>query len=164
MQDFNNHQEDQNNPKNNLDDLYQEVILEHGRKPRNFYPMPDYTRARIGHNPLCGDELTLFLDIQENRIKRISFQGQGCAIFTASASLMTEALMGKTLEEAEILFSEVHELLMGKLNPENFESLGKLQVLKGVNEFPVRVKCAALAWRTLEAVIKNQAQDEISTE
>jgi nitrogen fixation NifU-like protein len=162
MQEFNAHEE--HNHQNNLHDLYQEVILEHGRKPRNFYVMPDYTHARIGHNPLCGDELTLFLDIQENKIKRISFQGQGCAIFTASASLMTEALLGKTPEEAEKLFSEVHELLRGNLHPEKSENLGKLEVLKGVHEFPVRVKCAALAWRTLEAIIKNQQHDEVSTE
>jgi nitrogen fixation NifU-like protein len=147
-----------------LSDLYQEVILDHGRRPRNFQALPGYSHLRMGHNPLCGDELTLFLDIQEGRIKRVSFQGQGCAIFMASASLMTEALIGKTLEEAETLFTGVHELLIGKLKPEEFERLGKLQVLKGVNEFPVRVKCAALAWRTLEAVLKNQSEDEITTE
>ena len=147
-----------------LSDLYQQVILDHGRKPRNFRVLEDYTHIKMGHNPLCGDELTLFLEIQQDRIQKISFQGQGCAIFTASASLMTESLIGKTLAEAEQLFSKVHNLLKGSLDPELLESLGKLQVLKGVNEFPVRVKCAALAWRTLEAVLKNEAEEDISTE
>jgi nitrogen fixation protein NifU and related proteins len=150
-----------------LNDLYQEMILDHGRRPRNFHALQSYSHLRVGHNPLCGDELTLFLEIDPDQklIKKVSFQGQGCAIFMASSSLMTEVLREKTLEEAEKLFEKVHELLMGKLSPEDLENLGKLQVLKGVNEFPVRVKCAALAWRTLEAVLKNQAtEEEITTE
>ncbi len=147
-----------------LSDLYQQVILDHGRKPRNFYPLAGSTHIKLGHNPLCGDELTLFLKIENDRIAEVSFTGQGCAIFTASASLMTESLKGKTRQEAEALFSDVHALLVGKLSAEEMEELGKLQVLKGVSEFPVRVKCAALAWRTLEAILNNQSDDEITTE
>ncbi len=147
-----------------LSDLYQQVILDHGRKPRNHHRMEHYSHFKVGHNPLCGDELTLFLDIQNDRIQRISFEGQGCAISTASTSLMTESLRGRTRQEAKALFAKVYTLLTGKLDADELESLGKLQVLKGVNEFPVRVKCAALAWRTLEAILNNDTETEISTE
>jgi nitrogen fixation protein NifU and related proteins len=120
--------------------------------------------VRVGHNPLCGDELVLYLDIQNDRIVDVRFQGQGCAIFTASASLMTEALKGKTLDEVGHLLGSMHLLLTGNLSESDQESLGKLQVLKGVKEFPVRVKCAALPWRTLEAAIHPSTDESITTE
>jgi len=143
-----------------IQSLYQELILDHGRRPRNFKALPDATRRTLGHNPLCGDELMLHLKLKNNRIAGLSFEGHGCAISMASASLMTEALIGKTSEEAMEFFRAVHAMLMGKKTE---FPLGKLEALAGVGEFPARVKCAALAWRTLEAALNND-QEEVSTE
>jgi nitrogen fixation NifU-like protein len=146
-----------------LRDLYQEVIFDHNRNPRNFRVMDDANRQVEGFNPLCGDRLTLFLKIEDGVINDASFQGQGCAISTASVSLMTEIIKGKTEAEAEILFTQFHDMTTGKSEDIQLEAIGKLAVLAGVREYPARVKCATLAWHTLDAALKNQAQS-ISTE
>ena len=138
-----------------LRELYQEVIFDHNRNPRNFYVMEDANRKVEGFNPLCGDRITLFLNIQDGVIKKASFQGSGCAISTASVSLMTEIIVGKTEEQTQQLFETFHNLTTGKDDKVKLEELGKLQVLAGVKDYPARVKCATLAWHTLEAAIKN---------
>lgn len=145
-----------------LRDLYQEVILDHNRRPRNFGTLPSANHQAEGYNPLCGDKVTVFLDLQDGRIQNVAFQGAGCAISTASASLMTEALKGKTAEEARELFHGFQELVT-KGTGEDSEELGKLTVLAGVREFPMRVKCATLAWHTLLAALDEQSQP-VSTE
>ncbi|QSB02788.1 SUF system NifU family Fe-S cluster assembly protein [Methylomonas sp. EFPC1] len=146
-----------------LRDLYQEVIFDHNRNPRNFRVMADANRQVEGFNPLCGDRLTLFLKIDDHVISDASFQGSGCAISTASVSLMTEIVKGKTEAEADALFKQFHEMTTGKTEDINLEAIGKLAVLAGVREYPARVKCATLAWHTLDAALKNEAQS-ISTE
>lgn len=138
-----------------LRELYQEVIIDHNRNPRNFHKLPDANKYAEGYNPLCGDQLNLFLKIAENVIQEVSFEGAGCAISTASASLMTEALKGKTIQQAEALFSTVHGLLT-KDELADPDKIGKLVVLAGVKEFPARVKCATLAWHTLHNALTNQ--------
>jgi nitrogen fixation protein NifU and related proteins len=143
-----------------LRELYQEVILDHSKKPRNFRKMEAADRRAEGFNPLCGDRVTVFLKLEDGRIRDISFQGSGCAISTASASMMTEGLKGKTLPEAEHLFSGFHDLLTGKRSAAD---LGKLAVFSGVCEFPIRVKCATLAWHTLRAALQ-EAAEPVSTE
>ncbi len=146
-----------------LRDLYQEVIFDHNRNPRNFRVMPDANRQVEGFNPLCGDRLTLYLHIDNQVIIDASFQGSGCAISTASVSLMTEIIKGKTESEANELFKQFHAITTGKSEGQQLEALGKLAVLAGVREYPARVKCATLAWHTLDAALKNQ-QKSISTE
>ncbi|MEQ1530318.1 MAG: Fe-S cluster assembly sulfur transfer protein SufU [Methylococcales bacterium] len=146
-----------------LRDLYQEVIFDHNRNPRNFRVMENADRKVEGFNPLCGDRLTLFLQMAGDVIVDASFQGSGCAISTASVSLMTEIIKGKTEAEAEILFKQFHEMTTGKEEDIQLEAIGKLAVLAGVREYPARVKCATLAWHTLDAALKNQ-QQSISTE
>lgn len=130
----------------NLRELYQEVIFDHNRQPRNFHDMPEADHQADGHNPLCGDQLTVYLRIDNDVIEDVSFVGHGCAISTASASLMTEAVKGKTVAEVEALFRDFHALLTDTPPERDF---GKLAVLTGVREFPARVKCATLAWHTL---------------
>lgn len=144
-------------------DLYQEMILDHYKKPRNFLRLSQPSHKADGHNPLCGDKVTIFLNLENGMIQDIAFQGSGCAISTASASMMTEQLKGKTLPEAEILFQHFHNLLTHENADASRESLGKLKVFEGVREFPMRVKCATLAWHTLKAAQDNQEQP-ISTE
>lgn len=141
-----------------LRDLYQEVIFDHNRNPRNFRVMDHANRIVEGFNPLCGDRLTLYLDIEDNTIRDASFQGSGCAISTASVSLMTEIVKGKTESEALTLFDIFHKITTGSDEDIKLEELGKLQVLAGVRQYPARVKCATLAWHTLDAAIKNQDQ------
>ena len=143
-----------------LRDLYQEVIFDHNRHPRNFGPFPEANRHADGFNPLCGDRLTLHLRVEGGVIREARFEGAGCAISTASASLMTEALKGKTEAEAAVLFEGFHHMVMGE--PVTVD-LGKLSVLAGVSEFPARVKCATLAWHTLNAALKNES-NPVSTE
>jgi nitrogen fixation NifU-like protein len=138
-----------------LRELYQEVIFDHNRRPRNFGPLTGANRHAEGFNPLCGDQLTLNLIVQDGVIQDVRFEGSGCAICTASASLMTETLKGKTETEAAALFEEFHHLVTGEKTEVD---LGKLKVLAGVSEFPARVKCATLAWHTLNAALKNEAQ------
>jgi nitrogen fixation NifU-like protein len=146
-----------------LRDLYQEVIFDHNRNPRNFRIIENADRKVEGFNPLCGDHLTLFLKMNADTIEDASFQGSGCAISTASVSLMTEIIKGKTETEAETLFKLFHEMTTGKTEEIQLEAVGKLAVLAGVREYPARVKCATLAWHTLDAALKNQ-QQSISTE
>jgi nitrogen fixation NifU-like protein len=137
-----------------LNDLYQEVILDHNRRPRNFGPLPDATQSAKGHNPLCGDKLTLSLRMEGNRIAGISFEGSGCAISKSSASLMTDAVKGLTADEATALFDRFHQMVTTPIDtPVDEAAVGKLAVLAGVREFPARVKCASLAWHTLKAAL-----------
>jgi nitrogen fixation NifU-like protein len=151
-----------------LNDLYRDVILDHNRRPRNFGPLADPDSSVEGFNPMCGDRLTLRLKLSADRIADIRFEGQGCAISTASASLMTEAVKGKTRAEALELFARVHHLLTDDAAPEDpEEDLGKLAALSGVREFPARVKCASLCWHTLASALKSPASrtvPAISTE
>ena len=147
-----------------LRELYQEVILDHGRRPRNFRELEDAGGRAEGHNPLCGDKLTVFVRTAEGRLDEVSFVGSGCAISQASASLMTEALRGKTLAEVQSLFEAFRELVAGESDVEPLASrVGKLAVFGGVREFPVRVKCATLAWHTLQAAL-DHSQATVSTE
>ncbi len=146
-----------------LKDLYQEVIVDHNRSPRNFRIMADATRSLEGFNPLCGDRLTLFVKLEGERVSDISFNGSGCAISTASASLMTEALKGKTRAEAEKIFSSFHHLLTDAAPPEDPAAFGKLASLAGVREYPSRIKCATLCWHTAHALIEGE-QAPVSTE
>lgn len=137
-----------------LDDLYQEIILDHNRRPRNYGVLKDATHRAEGHNPLCGDEVTVFVHLDGDVIREITFDGQGCAISRASASLMTLKLKGKTVGQARALMREVHDLLTGPaLDAPLPDDLGDLAALAGVRKFAVRVKCATLAWRTLEAAL-----------
>jgi nitrogen fixation NifU-like protein len=142
-----------------LRDLYQEVILDHNKAPRNYRAMADATRMALGHNPLCGDKMTLFVKLEGDRIADVAFQGSGCAISKASASIMTDSIKGKSLAEAEALHGKFHDLLTGPPDVKaDGAGLGKLAVFSGVREFPARVKCATLAWHTLEAALKNNAE------
>ena len=148
----------------NLDALYQEIILEHNRRPRNFRAMENADRMIEGRNPLCGDALTLWVKLDENgeRVADISFQGSGCAISKASASLMTDAVKGRSRAEAQELFERFHALVTGKLDPatdpDAKQTLGSLRALGGVARFPIRVKCASLAWHTLKAAFNSKAR------
>ncbi len=145
-----------------LRELYQEVIFDHNRSPRNFHPLADANRVADGHNPLCGDQLTIYLRIEGDRVADASFVGHGCAISTASASLMTEAVKGHSLAEVEALFRAFHAMLTDAA-PAGVHELGKLEVFAGVREFPARVKCATLCWHTLDAALA-QGGATVSTE
>jgi nitrogen fixation NifU-like protein len=144
-----------------LRDLYQEVILDHYKNPRNYGSIADADHAAAGNNPLCGDHLMLFVDMDGDKIGDIKFEGSGCAISKASASLMTSAVKGKSLAEIESMFERFHKMVTGDAS--QAASLGKLAALSGVSEFPVRVKCASLSWHTLKAALKG-ANEPVSTE
>ncbi len=148
-----------------LRELYQEVILDHGRKPRNFGPLPGANREAHGHNPLCGDKLDVHLKMKDGVVEDVKFEGAGCAISVASASLMTEALKGRTEAEAHALFEKFHALLTGEevFSPEQLEELEKLAVFSGVRDYPLRVKCATLGWHTMNAALE-QADETVVTE
>lgn len=142
-----------------LDDLYQEVILDHNKSPRNFRAIAGANRRADGYNPLCGDQVTVFLQVEDGVIKDISFQGSGCAISKASASMMTTELKGKPESAAHELFENVHHMLTGEPGSEGGgERVGKLAILSGVCKFPARVKCASLAWHTMESALKGDPQ------
>jgi nitrogen fixation protein NifU and related proteins len=145
-----------------LRDLYQEVIFDHYKRPRNQGALDDPSHHAEGHNPLCGDRVTVYLKVDDGVVRDVRFEGAGCAIATASASLMTEALKGRTLEEVDTLFRGFHAMVTDAPSTEP-PDLGKLEVLGGVREFPARVKCATLAWHTLHAALKDQ-QHPVSTE
>lgn len=156
-----------------LDDLYQELILDHSKRPRRFGPLPEANRQAEGFNRLCGDRVTVRLEMEGDRVRQIRFQGAGCAISTASASLMAEAIEGKTLAEADALFQRFHALVTGAPAPaeaagegQGAPALGKLQVFAGVSEYPARVKCASLAWHTLESALHREQDGDapVSTE
>ena len=147
---------------NNLRDLYQEIIIDHGRKPRHFGQLTNPTHIHDGYNPLCGDQLTIYFREEEGVVKETTFKGSGCAISIASASLMIEALKGKTIEQSETLFSQFHDLVTGK----SFDigKLGKLAALAGVAKFPMRVKCATLCWHTMLAALRGQTDLPVRTD
>lgn len=146
-----------------LSELYQQVILDHNKKPRNFHKMEAANRRAEGYNPLCGDQLTVYLDLEDEVVKDISFEGSGCAISKASASMMTQALKGKSRAEAETLFNEFHRMVMGELDDESEPNqLGRLTIFSGVRDFPARVKCATLSWHTMHAALKGE--ELVSTE
>ncbi len=146
-----------------LRELYQQVILDHYKKPRNFQRLAEANRQAEGHNPLCGDEITVYLQMDGDIIRNISFQGAGCAISQSAASLMTTVLKGKTRAEAEELFKKFHDMVTGTGESPDPMELGKLAVFCGVSEFPVRVKCASLPWHTLHAALEGKEQP-VSTE
>ena len=147
-----------------LRDLYQATILDHNRKPRNFRAMDSPNRQAEGHNPVCGDQLVVFVELADGRVRDITFQGTGCAISVASASLMTDHTRGKTVDEIEAEFDRFHAMVTSPPNsPVDTSDLGKLAVFSGVREFPVRIKCASLAWHTLRAAI-HQDEDVARTE
>ena len=144
-----------------LESLYQEVILDHSKSPRNFAQLSDANRQADGYNPLCGDKVTVYLKVEDGVVEDVSFKGAGCAISTASASLMTQAVKGKDLAETEELFKGFHGLVTGQA--EEGSELGELMAFQGVSEFPVRVKCATLAWHTLQAALE-KGEATVSTE
>jgi len=146
-----------------LSELYQQVILDHNKKPRNFRKLESANHSAEGFNPLCGDQLTVYLNLEDDAVKEISFEGSGCAISKAAASMMTQAVKGKSKQEAEQLFKEFHGMVTGELDEDNTTNgLGNLKIFSGVREFPVRVKCASLPWHTLHAALNNQ--ELVSTE
>lgn len=151
----------------NLRDLYQQVIIDHSKKPRNFCACEHANHVKEGHNPLCGDRLTLYVEVQNNVIVDIGFRGHGCAISTASASLMTEAVKGKTVTEVLQMFDTFHDMVTCPLEQSVIEEfsdkLGKLTVLSGVREFPIRIKCASLPWHTLKSALLDE-QETVTTE
>ncbi|HEX5323596.1 MAG TPA: SUF system NifU family Fe-S cluster assembly protein [Capsulimonadaceae bacterium] len=146
-----------------LRELYQEVILDHNKRPRNFGKLEDTDQYAEGHNPLCGDNVTVYLQMEDGVISNIRFEGSGCAISKASASMMTDAVKGKTQAEAEKLFAEFHDLVTSHEAEEDIEALGKLAVFAGVRDYPARVKCASLAWHTLHAALEKPGA-AVSTE
>lgn len=143
-----------------LGDLYQDLIVDHSKHPRNFGKLEPADHQATGYNPLCGDKVTVYLKLANGVVSDVRFEGVGCAISTASASLMTERIKGKTLAEAEALFEKFHELVTaGKPDPAAKEQLGKLQAFAGVKDYPVRVKCATLAWHTFRAALRGEEPD-----
>jgi nitrogen fixation NifU-like protein len=156
-------------PNQDLRELYQDIILDHGRHPRNFHALEHPTHLARGHNPLCGDRVTVYLTVKDDKIDDVSFEGRGCAISTASSSLMTEVLKGKTLDEARALFAQFHAQVTGgafEELPENLRDDGeRLEPLTGVKAYPVRVKCATLPWHAFEAALKSGLTgDTVKTE
>ncbi len=147
-----------------LRDLYQEVILDHNRSPRNFGALPQCNRKADGHNPLCGDVVTVYLTVADGRVADLRFEGKGCAISVASASIMTELIKGRTVAEARAVFAHFRAVVTGSEDHEESldEDLDKLQVLSGVREFPMRVKCATLAWHTLAAALDDKGETVVT--
>ena len=146
-----------------LSELYQQVILDHNKKPRNFHKLEPATHSAEGYNPLCGDHLNVYVNLEGDEVKEIAFEGSGCAISKAAASMMTQAVKGKSKEDAEQLFNEFHSMVTGELDEESQENnLGNLKIFAGVRDFPVRVKCATLPWHTMRAALNNE--QAVSTE
>ncbi len=146
-----------------LTDLYQEVVLDHGKRPRNFGPLEGATHRAEGLNPLCGDRLTVWAKLEDGKVREVRFEGSGCAISKASGSVMTGVVKGKTPDEIEALFGRFHRLVTEGVAPGEEEGLGKLAVFGGVHEFPTRVKCASLAWHALRAALSGKGEP-VSTE
>jgi len=147
-----------------LKELYQEIILDHGKKPRHHGRLDQPSHCHEGHNPLCGDQLMLYIKTANDKIDDICFEGKGCAISIASASIMSETVKGKTLSEVYLLFDRFHHLVTGKFKEEKEADIGKLSVFSGVAEFPIRIKCATLAWHTLKAALADASQQPATTE
>jgi nitrogen fixation NifU-like protein len=145
-----------------LRELYQQLIIDHSKKPRNFVKLEDANRTAEGHNPLCGDVVTVYLQVEDDVIRKIGFQGSGCAISKAAASMMTDSVKGKNKDEAQVLFERFHALVTGD-GTSDPNDLGKLAVFSGVREFPIRVKCATLAWHTMRAALEGRGET-VSTE
>ena len=146
-----------------LSELYQQVILDHNKKPRNFSKLEGANRVSEGLNPLCGDQLTVYMLMDEGEVREVSFVGSGCAISKASASMMTQAVKGKTREEAQVLFGEFHRMVTGELDVESESNhLGRLTIFAGVRDYPARVKCASLPWHTMHAAL--EGEDTATTE
>ena len=146
-----------------LSELYQQVILDHNKKPRNYLALEDANRVAEGHNPLCGDQLTVYLRMDEDVVGGVSFVGSGCAISKASASMMTQAVKGKTREEAQALFEQFHRMVTGELDEEaEPNQLGRLKIFAGVRDYPARVKCASLSWHTMHAAL--EGEESVTTE
>ena len=142
-----------------LSELYQQVILDHNKKPRNFRKLETANHTAEGYNPLCGDQLTIYMNLEDDRVTDVGFEGSGCAISKASASMMTQAVKGKSKEQAETLFKQFHSMVTGEFDEENEENtLGNLKIFAGVREFPVRVKCATLPWHTMHAALNKEEQ------
>ncbi len=140
-----------------LSELYQQVILDHNKKPRNFRKLETANRSAEGFNPLCGDQLTVYMQMEDGVVKDLSFEGSGCAISKAAASMMTQSVKGKTREEAESLFGEFHRMVTGELDEETTpNNLGHLKIFAGVRNYPARVKCASLSWHTMHAALEGQ--------
>jgi nitrogen fixation protein NifU and related proteins len=148
---------------NDLTELYQQTILDHNRQPRNFKKLEQANRSSEGYNPLCGDRIVVYLDIKDDVIQNVSFEGSGCVISKASASMMTETVKGKSASEAASLFERIRKMLTSPPDSEVDSGLGKLSAFSGVREFPLRVKCATLAWHTLKAALRGQSET-VSTE
>ena len=147
----------------NLHELYQEILLEHNNKPRNFRKLPDANRQADGYNPLCGDQITLYLRVEDDVIADVSFQGVGCAISRASASMLTQSVKGETLAKAWEIFDGFHALITDPEADVDYDLLGDLEMLSGVSAFPTRIKCAVLPWHTLTAAIEGK-EDSVTTE
>jgi nitrogen fixation NifU-like protein len=147
-----------------LQDLYQQIILDHNKNPRNYHELPNATRKVEGYNPLCGDHYTVFLELDGETIRDVGFTGNGCAISKASASVMSTTVKGKTREEAERYFETFHRLVTGDTTGLSTDELGRLAAFSGVSEFPARVKCASLAWHTLRTALENEAKEVVTTE
>ena len=146
-----------------LSELYQQVILDHNKRPRNFHKLEAANRNAEGYNPLCGDQLKVYMQLEDDVVKDVSFEGSGCAISKAAASMMTQSVKGKTRVEAEILFDEFHRMVMGELDEERTpHHLGRLTIFAGVRDYPARVKCASLSWHTMRAALNNE--EVVSTE
>lgn len=140
-----------------LSELYQQVILDHNKKPRNYHKLESANRVAEGHNPLCGDQLTVYMQIEDEVVKDLSFEGSGCAISKAAASMMTQSVKGKTREEVETLFKEFHSMVKGELDEETQpNNLGRLKIFSGVRDYPARVKCASLSWHTMHAALRGE--------
>ena len=146
-----------------LSELYQQVILDHNKRPRNFHKLEKATQTAEGFNPLCGDQLTVYMQMEDEVVKDVSFEGSGCAISKAAASMMTQSIKGKTKQEVETLFDEFHRMVTGELDEETTPNhLGHLTIFSGVRDYPARVKCASLSWHTMHAALNGQAA--VSTE
>ena len=141
-----------------LSDLYQEILLEHNSKPRNFRKVEDASATAEGYNPLCGDQITLYLKVVDDVVEDVGFQGVGCAISRASASMMTQSIKGRSLDEAHVIFDAFHNMITHPNEEPDFDVLGDLETLSGVNEYPTRIKCAVLAWHTMRSALNDDGQ------
>ena len=146
-----------------LSDLYQEILLEHNSKPRNFRKVEDASSTADGYNPLCGDQITLYLKVVDDTVEDVGFQGVGCAISRASASMMTQSIKGRSLDEAQGIFDAFHSMITHPGEEPDYDTLGDLETLAGINEYPTRVKCAILAWHTMRSALGGQGES-VTTE